>query len=236
MAMGDAYLIPAWFLGFDTAMQLIFGMVTLLVAAVAFRIYRISSERTIRHFSIAFLLLALSYGFWALLTLELVKQLNSELSILSLENLAIVWIVGHYAHMLLFVSGLALLVYATLGVKNGGVYYLLFGLSATAIAASLQKLVTFRIVSMFLLSILAYTYYWEYRKRRNLKTLAVCVAFTLLFVSSINLIFAQQHSLAYVAGHVLQLVAYGLIFATMVRYLDISHSHEQKKKSSRNHP
>ena len=153
--MGDVYLIPAWFLGFDTAMEVIFSLITLIVALVAFRIYLISQERSIRHVSVGFLLIGLSYLLWAFMHFMLVRSLSADISIINLENLSLYWNLGFYAYMVLFISGLITLAYAATGSKQGNVYYLLLGLAILVVCSAYQKILTFRIVSRFLLSFIA---------------------------------------------------------------------------------
>ena len=106
----------------------------------------------------------------------------------------------------------------------------MLGLAVLVIESSVQRLLTFRIVSMFLLSFIAYHYYWEYVKRRNVKTLLVCSAFALLFISSIDLIFARNYSAAYVVGHFLEFAAYSLLLGSLLH--TIHHGFSKKEKPS----
>ncbi len=233
MSMGDVYLIPAWFLGFDSVMEVLFSLITLIIAFVAFKVYRLSCERTVRHLSIGFALIGISYLIWACIHLSLVTALSADISVIYLENLPVHWVIGVYAYLILFLSGLVTLAYATTRAKHGGIYYLLLGLTILIIFSSIQKILTFRIVSMFLLSYIAYHYYWEYLAHRNIKTLLTCSAFALLFISSIDLIFAQHYSAAYVVGHFLEFAAYGLLLGSLVH--TIHHGSRQKEKPPRSH-
>jgi len=215
--MGDVYLIPAWFLGFDAAMNLLFGFVTLAIALVAYQVYRLSAERGIRHLSSGFLLIGISYCLWALNHIVLVGQRTGEVIAYSLEQIPTWWNLTFYIHILLFISGLATVTYATLKVRRGEIYYLLLGLSLLVIASSFKTFATFRIVSMFLLSFIAYHSFKEYLRCRNRKTLAVCGAFVLLFTSSVMLIFAASYSDAYVTAQILELGAYSLLLLILLR-------------------
>src|SRR3989338_7709062 len=226
--MGDVYLIPVWFLGFDAAMSLLFSVVTFAIALVAHHVYRISAERNIRHLSAGFLLIGLSYALWALNHLVLVGNITGEVIAFSLEGLPTWWSVTFYLHMALFVGGLATITYATLKVRRGDIYYLLLGLSLLVIASSFKTFATFRIVSMFLLSFIAYHSYKEYLFFRNRKTLAVCGAFVLLFVSSIMLIFAASYSDAYVIAQLFELGAYSLLLIILLRNI-LKYGNKKKK-------
>lgn len=227
--MGEAYLIPAWFLGFDAGMNVLFSIVTLAIALVAYRVYRLAAEPTIRHLGAGFLLIGLSYSLWALNHIALMQQLAGDIIVFSLDRLPSWWSFTFYLHIALFISGLVTIAYAMLKIRRGDIYYLLLGLSLLAIASSFKTFVTFRIVSMFLLSFIAYRSFKEYLFYRNRKTLAACGAFVLLFVSSIMLIFAASYSDAYVIAQLFELGAYGLLLLVLLR--NIWYGRQKKKPS-----
>lgn len=213
------YLIPNWFIGFDGALELVFGIITLFIASIAARIYFITKEKNIKHFSVAFFLISFSYLAWATINITVVSKLAEGVPSLILENLSHIWRLGLYGYMALFTAGLATLVYATLKIKRSDVYYLLLGLPLIAIAGSLQKLILFRIVAVFLLSFIVYQYFVEWMDKKNPKTFWVLLAFILLMVSNIGLIFSSFYTSPYVISHLIELAAYTLFTISLVRTL-----------------
>ncbi|MEK6825186.1 MAG: hypothetical protein AABY00_00190 [Nanoarchaeota archaeon] len=213
------YLIPNWFLGFDGALELVFGVITLIIACMALRIYQITREKNIRHFSIAFFLISLSYLAWATINLSVVSKLAEGVSVLSLESISQIWRRGLYGYMALFTAGLSTLVYATLNIKRSDIYYLILGLPLIAIAGSAQKVILFRLVAVFLLSFIVHHYLEEYLQKRNPKTLSVTVAFILLLISNIGLIFSAFYTSTYVISHLIELGAYTLFTISLLRTL-----------------
>ncbi len=217
--MAQYYFIPSWFYGFDSTLELLFGIITLIVAIFSYKIYNISKERKIRNFSLGFFLISFSYIIWAVLNISLIQKVAKGVSFTALLDINNLWKLGLAFQMLFLIAGLAMLVYSVLDVKKGGIYYLLLGLSLTAIVASVERIITFRIVSLFLLSFIAYHYLWEYIENKNKTTLKVMFAFILLFISNLDMAFAPRYSGAFVAGHIIELIAYALILTTMAKTL-----------------
>ena len=214
--MNYVYLIPNWFFGFDSAMEILFGIITLAVSFVAWKIYRITQEKTVRHFSVGFFLIACSYILWAGINMFVVSKASEGVHLLAWDNLAVMSLLGVYAHMLLLISGLVTLAYTTFKIRNGGVYYIMLGLSLLVIVVSLNKIITFRILSVFLLSFITYYYFIEYLFRQNKKTQRIFIAFFLLLLSNLDFVFSSHSYQAYVLGHFIQLGAYILILMSLI--------------------
>lgn len=215
--MNYAYVIPHWFFGFDIGLEILFAIITCLVAAFAFKINRVTGERKVKLLSIAFLLIGLSYIFLGGINYWFAHVASDQFREVSISELQTVGIVGAYLYMLLFTSGLVTLTYLTAGMKKGKTYYLLFGLSLLVIASSFYKLITFRILSVFLLSFIVYQYLEDYLKNRNKKEFWILVSFVLLFLSSIDFIFSQIYYQAYIIGHLFELLAYAIILIVLIK-------------------
>ncbi len=213
------YIIPNWFLGFDSTLELLFGIITLFIAGIAAYIYKITREKNIGYFSIAFFLISASYLIWATINLLVVSKLAEGVPLLTLENLSHIWRLGLYGYMALFTAGLVTLVYATLNIKRSDIYHLMIGLPLIAIAGSLQKLIIFRIVAVFLLSFIVYHYLLEWIDRKNNKTLLVLFAFSFLLASNVGLIFSPFYTSPYVVSHIIELGAYTLFTISLLRSL-----------------
>ncbi len=215
--MTFSYIIPNWFFGFDIGMEVLFGLVTLAVSIFAFKIYKISKEKKIRDFSLGFLLISLAYIIWAVTNLILVKDIGNGFHQLVSVGIPVGYITAIYVHMILFVSGLITLAYVTLKIEKGQAYYLLLSLGLLAIVSSLNKLITFRIVSAFLLIFITYNYLKEYNEKKNKKTFWILTSFTILMISSLDFIFVQYNPFFYVIGHVLELIAYTTMLTALFK-------------------
>lgn len=215
--MHETYLIPNWFYGFDIGMEILFAIITLCVSAISFRIYSMTQERKIKLFGIAFLLIGISYIIWAGINFWFTQLIGDEIRELSVQSIANIGLFGLYGYIILFTSGLVNLVSTTCNSYKGRSYYLIFGLSLLVIIASINKLVTFRIVSTFLLFFVAYHYFEEYLNNKNRKTFYVMLAFTFLLISNIDFIFLYYSYKIYVIGHILELAAYLFMLVSLIK-------------------
>lgn len=215
--MHYTYIIPNWFFGFDIAMEVLFCIITLMVAAVALKINYLTKDRKTKLFGISFLLIAISYIIWAGINIWFVNLSPEGIRALSIQSLAMIGVLSLYAYMILFTGGLATLAYLTSDKKSGKIYYLIFGLSLLVIFASLDKLISFRILSLFLISVIAFHYFEDYFAFKNKKSSLILIAFLLLFFSSLVFIFSDIYYQAYVVGHILELVSYALVLITLIK-------------------
>lgn len=215
--MNYSYLIPEWFFGFDIAMELLFSLVTFAIAIFAMRVYNITKERKIRLFAMAFLLIGLSYLIWAFANLWFVSAVSEGFKSISLESFVFFDALAAYAFMILFTIGLVCIVYISCDLKEVKSFSLILGLSLMVIAASQYKLVTFRILSVFLLLFIVMHYVNEFTEKRNKQSLWILVVFTLLLIGSADFMLSPLYYQTYVIGHFLELTAYLILLGVLVK-------------------
>jgi hypothetical protein len=214
--MTHLYLVPNWFFGFDIGLEILFGIITLAVALSAWRIYKISEEKSMKNFGTGFLFVALSYIAWAIVNLSLFFQVHQGPMGIPPMDFVIIGSLGIYAHMLLLAIGLITLVYATLGSSSLKTYYLMLGLGLVAVVASLDKIATFRIISVFLISYIVYHFFLQWREHKNKNLFYTFIAFTLLLLSNLDFAFFGNYYSSYVIGHFLEFFAYLIILKNLI--------------------
>ena len=217
--MSFAYLVPNWFFGLDVVMELLFFLVTIAIAISALKIYNLTKQDNIRKFSIGFILISLSYLVWAGLNAITIPDAASYVSQLTMSQISMISFLVIHAQMMFFIAGLVMLAYTTFNINKGGIFYLLLGLSLLVLVVSIEKIITFRIVSVFLLSFIAYHYLLEYKENSNKNTLLVLTGFSLLLISNLELLSTPIFPLSYVVSHLIELVAYTLFLTTLIRTL-----------------
>ncbi len=226
------YLVPTEFLEFSIAMEILFAIITMSVAFFSFRIYRISRQRETKLFGISFALISISYVVWAIVHSAIVFPSIVRIAQLFTQNISRLGGIGLLMQVMLFISGLGTLSYTNLKIKSGKAYYLIVGLAIIAIIAPLVVtlmifepvessalyglLITSRILSVFFLTFLIYSYFKEYSRNGNGKTLLIGLAFSLLLISSVNFIFSLTYYEAYIIGHILELIAYLFILISLI--------------------
>jgi len=214
-----AYIVPPWFFRIDSLFEIIFSISTLIIAITSFKIYSLSKEKNILKFGVGFLLLAISYAIWAAMNAITIQQLQEKMTNIEISQLLTISTLGANIYMMLFMAGLVTLAYATFNINKGGIYYLLLGPTLTVIAISLEKIITFRIISIFFLSFIAYHYIDAYSLKQNNKTLGALISFSLLFIANFIYLFAPLNSLSYVISHGIELLAYIGLMAVLFRTL-----------------
>lgn len=217
--MALLYLVPKWFFGFDVFLELVFALVTLGVSLYSFRIYYLSGQRECKVFGAGFLLISFAYLVWSGLNLFIASRFADGARKLSFEQITHLGSLGVYAYVLFFIWGIATLAYMTLGTRKQMTYVLIATLSALAIVFSAYKALAFYFVSSFLLLFVVMYYVQVYRQTRRNSNFFVLIAFVLLFLGTVDFIFAALNNLHYVIGHILYLVGYGFILISFISSL-----------------
>lgn len=210
------YLIPKWFFGFDIALELFFGVITLLVAIYSLYIYKLSAQRECRLFGLGFVAISLSYFIWGAINAFISYALNENTITVPLSNLSFLGYVGVYSYILFHILGLTILAYMTLNLKGNRSYVLFTSLPLLLVIFSQHKAIAFYFVSSFLLLFVTVHYFLEHRDKKNLTTLFSFFAFVLIFLGNVNFTFAAIHQSPYVIGHVLELLGYLFILVSFV--------------------
>lgn len=198
-------------------MEILFSLVTLAVAVSG--IYRISKEKRLLRFSLGFFLISASYAVWAALNFRIASKLEEGIFALSLTNPPLMQVISVYSYIVLFIIGLLTIAYATLKTDRSEVFYLTVGLALTAVVASVSKFVTFRIVSLFIITFIAYYYFNEWYFNSNRRTCWTLMAFTLLVISNICFIFITTNTITYILGHLMELGAYSILLVNLLKTL-----------------
>lgn len=225
--METLYVIPHWFFGMDIILELVFAVITLGIALYSFKIYNLSDQRESKFFGISFLSFSLSYIVWAAVNFFLLSALNEEVRELNLQDIGFLNHLGIYLYIAAFMFGVINLVYTTLKTESKRVYVLLILLTLGIFMFSLDKMMPFYITSAALFLFVFAHYTREYLSNRNPLTLRITIAMGLMFLASIDFIFAANYYLHYVAIHFLHVVAYILLLSSLI---GVIRKHEQKKK------
>jgi hypothetical protein len=230
--MVHLYLVPAWFLGYDIVLQVIFALITLAVGIFALRISKISSQRSVKLFGISFLLISIAYFIKAFLNFMIMSRLNENISLaLKVISVNVLNLIALNIHVVLFSIGLITLAYMTFRVKSAKIYTLSLILVLVAIFFAADTLTVYYIISSILLIYIFLHYLINYLNKKKINTLLVMIAFALLLFGNIHFIFSLENStIYYVIGHFLELSAYTLILINLI----LVRKNEQKTRQASN--
>lgn len=224
--MVSFYLVPSWFFGFGIILEILFALIAFAVAVTAFRIYKISCQNEFRLFGFSFASISASYILIALINLLVVSEIGGGMQELSLSKITTLSLFGLYLHIFLFVSGLMVLCYTTLKLKNSKILILLIFMELFLILLSGNKAFAFFLMTALFLSFLIAHYASEYASKKNLRTFSILLSFVILLVARGALILSTRNYTGYVVSHLLELLAYSIILANLIFLL----KHGKKKK------
>ncbi len=217
--MTQFYLIPQWFFGYDIALEIFFGVITLLISLYSFRIYRLSCQRECRILGWGFLSIALGYFTWSALNIYVSSQLNAPGLEIPLRHITSIATLAAWAHIGFLVAGAATLAYMTLPSRSERSYVVFVTLSLLVVVFALKKALAFYFVSSFLMLIVISHYFVVYMRHRHRGTLLMFFAFLFVFLGNVDFIFATLHPLHYFVGHVFHLIGYLFALASLLSLL-----------------
>lgn len=225
--MAHPFIIPAWFFNYSIIFTLTFTIITLALGLFAFKIYKLSKQKSAKLFGIAFIFISLHYFIQSFLNFSIISTLNQNIcDIMKIQNVNTLNIMGAYSHMFFFLIGLATLTYMTLKTDNKTIHALLIALPLAAVMFASNKLYIFYVMASVFLIFISIHYLKNYLKNKQAKTLFILIAFIFLLFGNLHFLFSVNHGLYYVIGHFLELVAYILILLNFILVL----KNDKKKK------
>ncbi|HLD33603.1 MAG TPA: hypothetical protein VJB66_02670 [Candidatus Nanoarchaeia archaeon] len=188
---------PAWFSGFDALFELFFAVISLTISYFAYKIYQLSDQRPVKLLSFSFLFISLAY---------VARSMSNFLPFLD--------VISIYTHIILFLTGLSILLYMTLK-PNRTTFWVLLAATLLSLVFISNILLAYYILSSVYLALISWHYIQNFLSNRQTKTLLVALAFIFLFFGSFHFFMSVNHELFYVIGYFLELLAYLLILANL---------------------
>ena len=197
----------------EVPLEFLFGVVTMIVSWMAFRIFRITNQKQIRYFSISFFFISLSYIIQSIFNLLILHELNKEiLNLIAIVNKIYLFDrLGLSMHIFLMITGLVILVWMTLRCERIRSLWLIFIVTMISMFFSVNKLYMFFVLSSLYLAFISYHFIMNYLEKRQLPRLLVALAFTSLFFARLHFLFIQTDTIFYHIGHGIEFVAYSFI-------------------------
>lgn len=215
-----------WFLFSTMGMEIVFALITLLIAFYSFKVYRIAFQREPKLFGMAFTSIALSYIIWTFMNISaLIGLKNASDNILDIKSAMNLFTIGAYFHVVFFLAGLCILAYVTLKSENKKYLLLLLPITILPVLISINKVRVFYSISILFMIYFALHYFFEYQEKKKKPLLIVMASFILLAVGSFLIMLGALVYKIYVIGHVFSFFAYLLLLLNLVR----SFKHGKKK-------
>lgn len=217
-----AFGVPHWFTGSGIIIELIFALVTILIAFYAYKVYRIARQRYIMLFGLAFMSISFAYFIQAVLNFFILKQVQSYhifTTILAPERCPSIQlsIFAVWLHIIFMIAGIALLAYVTMKERGKKIYLLFIALSVIALLFSFDVILTFHLLTSAFLLFITIQHYNRHKSQGTVNSLLVFFGFGFIFLGALQLAAASILGLFYIFGHLTVLVGYLLLLASLLR-------------------
>lgn len=214
--MMNCPMMPYWFAGYNSMLEMLFFAVTLVVGIYALKIYSLSIQRQLKLFGLSFLMISASYLILSILNYLSLYYMAGGCSTQAMSSMHSLNVAGIYAQMLLFIIGLVTLTYMTLKIKDLKPYFLFVAIAIGTILVSSNKLYFSYVISSILLIYISFFYLRNYLQSKKANTFTVFIGFLFLLFAKIHFVFSLNHGAFYVAGHLLEFVAYTMILINLI--------------------
>lgn len=212
---------PLWFHGIDIILEVFSILAAILITIVGYKAFKLTRESKYFYFSLAFLLITLSFIARAITTGVVLGQVSGGAvagATPALNTIENIFSMGRFVYFLLVLFAYLILLALSMRITNKrlifllSIFMILFAASAFGVSA-----LVFYLVSLALLSFIAWQYRDNYLARRSSATLLTFIAFALMVFEFIAFIAADWYRPLVVGAYLLRLIAYVILLSMIVR-------------------
>ena len=208
---------PKWFYGFDSIIELIAVIVSVLLVYYSYKCYKLTKENKYMYFSTAFLSITISFVAKIIGTLAIYRPTITRTAIgstihqtftgITPYSINAIALIVHFFFMLLGFMILFLII-SRLRWNNQRVIALLVYFVFIATWLSVVHYQLFYLTSFVLLSLITYSYYQNYVEIKSEKARFVTIAFGMILVSQAFFVFVIYSRIIYVLAELIQLLGF----------------------------
>lgn len=213
--MINIFFNPEYFFKFDEYFEIIFTIITFLIALYSLKSYRITKIKPLKFFSISFFLISISY------------LIQTYTDYFYSNNILIIDSFGIFLELVFFSLGLITLTYLTLKIKSQKAYLLIVMMLIFLLILLYSRIYLVYVLVSMLLIFLSYYYLLNYIKHHSYYSLFVFISFIFILFGQVFFIFSDD-ILYYIVGHIFELIGYGIIFINLILII----KHGKKTKSN----
>ncbi len=211
--MGFVAVQLPWFFGYGIALELVFALIVLAVAIFALRLYKVTSERSIRLLGTGFLLVSISYFFQSFFNFLLLSKIG-EKPFLTINDFSLAFtleVIGAYGYVFFMLIGLIVLLYMTFEIKKKSIFFVMLLIVLFPILLAENTFFLFYYFSTICFAFVSWHFIKNYFEKKKSLSLMIAISFVFLALSGIPFLLSLSHGAWYVVAHLLGFVAYVLI-------------------------
>ncbi len=217
-------ITPDWFKDIDTGFEVVSLIATFLIAATAYKFYKLTDEVRYKWFSASFFLISISY-FFKILTNIIVYNEEWGTKTLGLFTYTVQYVHEYYyfeifgtlAFRFLMLVGLFGLFYIICKCQDQkSVFIIIFLIFMTTIFSNIQYF-AFHLTAALLLGLIVWQLYYNMREQQTITVRTPIIAFSVLLISQLlfGLLFLTPEM--YVIGEVVQLFGFLLLLYNYIQ-------------------
>jgi len=216
--MAEIYIVPSWFFGVNIALEILFGIITFLLAAYAFKLYNLSNEKEIKILGYSFSFISLSYFIVSIVNFIFLSISQNNTRLLMLEEIINLKNTLILTYLLFLIIGYVTLLYITFHKKTSKTYLIILATTLIGVFFSKNLILTIYLFIALFLFFISYHYLMRCIKNKNEKTFMIFLGFASLFLSALSLIFVSKYHVgnAYVFSHIFDFIGYTLILLSLL--------------------
>jgi hypothetical protein len=225
-------LLPAVrFYGIDSIIELLIIVVAAIISYQSYRIYKLIKENNFKYFSIAFLLIAISFVFKILSNLTIIHQVQITTPNLGtfvftqLQNLQLFNFFSFIIYKITHLVGFLTLFFIATQTKNKEKIFLFIYLSILVVLFSVYFNFIFDLTLVFILLFLTAYFYKNYKENKSRNAFLVFIGFLAILISHLLFIFSGLHPLFYVIGEGIVIIGFLILLINQFKI-----KNEQKTK------
>lgn len=216
-------LLIGRFYGIDSIVEFLTILVSFFISFYSFRVYKLIKDKHYKLFSIAFLLLGISFFFKILSNITFLHKIeiheaNFVFTVMShLELMEVVNFFGFIFYKSLHLIGFLLLflIFTKNDEKNKTLLYIY--LSIIVVLFSIYFNFIFHITVVFILIYLTLHFFENYKRVENVNAFLVFISFLIILASHLFFIFSDVNGLFYLFGEVLLLFGFLSLLANQIK-------------------
>jgi len=216
-------LVFGRFYGIDSFVELLTVIVCFVISFYSIRVYKLIKDKNYKFFSIAFLLLGISFLFKIFSNITFfnkfqVHEANFVLTIIS--HFRFVELINFFSftfYKIFHIIGFLLLFLTLTKNEDKEKTWLFIYLSVIVVLFSIYFNFVFHLTLVFILIYLALYFYENYRKRENINSFLVFISFLIILTSHLFFIFSDVSNLFYFTGEVFLLIGFLCLLTNQVK-------------------
>jgi len=228
------------FYGIDSLIEVLIILVAIVISLYSHKIYKIIKEQNYKYFSWAFLFIAVSFTFKILSNLTIyqrirIERINFVYTVFSQPNyMQILNFISFILYNIFYLLGFLILFLILTKTDKKEKIFLYMYLSIIAILFSIYFNFIFHLTLILILVFLTMHFYENYKNHRTTNSILVYIAFLLMLISHIFMVFSDVHSLIYMISEGLMLIGFLFLLTNQIKLKKFTYNYGKKKQARSN--